>query len=96
VRQRHGKPTLPVFFFCDGGVDETGIVWYSKHMKTTTAQTVPTNWNMGWNDDWKIGSGGMETPYPLNGRWYLRVYNVRTQRHGVYDFSVDMIEEETV
>ena len=54
----------------------------------------PQDWRMGWRDEWRIGAGETEVPYYKNGRWYLRVFNVDTHTHGVYDFATDMIEQD--
>ena len=58
------------------------------------ADPMPVNWNKGWQWPWQIGGGGSETPYLVNGKWKLYVWNAKERKHYVYDFASDTFEND--
>ena len=58
------------------------------------SNNLPANWNAGFNGDMRVGGGGTERPFLRNNRWYLRVFEVSTGTHFLYDYSSDAFEVE--
>ena len=58
------------------------------------APPFPHDWKAGFrgNNDYMIGGGGSEEPYLKNGQWVLYVYNKKTGKHELYNYSTDMFE----
>jgi len=54
----------------------------------------PTGWKNGWDGDIRIASGGKETPFLQDGRWFLLVFSVKDRKHLVYDFANDLLLDE--
>jgi hypothetical protein len=55
------------------------------------ALNYPTNWDKGWQWPLQIGAGGKEEPYLKDGKWKLRVWDAKAQKHYIYDFASDML-----
>jgi hypothetical protein len=54
----------------------------------------PSNWNTGFGSDVRIAAGGTEVPFLRNGSWFLRVVEVATGAHLLYNYAADMFEAE--
>lgn len=68
----------------------------SKPVRINEAQAppFPHDWKAGFrgNNEYMIGGGGSEEPYLKNNQWVLYVYNKRTGKHELYNYSTDMFE----
>ena len=56
--------------------------------------TFPTNWHIGFTFPYRIGAGGTEVPYLMNGQWHIRLWNAVERKHYVYNYSTDMMEAD--
>lgn len=62
---------------------------------STSTPPMPTNWRKGFQWPLQIGAGGTEEPFLQNGRWVLRVFDAKARKHYLYDFSTDMLLDES-
>jgi len=54
----------------------------------------PANWSTGFSGNMRIAAGGTEVPFIRNNGWFLRVLEVSTGRHFLYEFATDIFDVE--
>lgn len=67
---------------------------YCGRLSCRMSNNLPANWNAGFNGDMRIGGDGSERPFLRNNRWFLRVFEVSTGTHYLYDYASDLFEVE--
>jgi hypothetical protein len=50
---------------------------------------------MEFQHPWYVGCGGTETPFTLNGKRYLYVWNMAERKHYYYCFDEDLFISDT-